>query len=177
MRGKLKGTELEVIPSLMTDWKTWRTRHPKTTVVTLSRTARSFRISMYKNLSQFVIGMTRGDLERAWAFDQLAKQPLLNETFAKKEIVVFFEPKSSTAFVYYRKLKDGKVLTFSQKTGTLIDDQTKSTWDATTGLAMAGPLKGKSLKLVPAIVSFKRTWKAFHPDSSYFEAKKPAVAK
>ena len=48
MKGPLKGSELKQIPSVMTDWKTWRTQHPESTVLWLSRTSHEYRREFYQ---------------------------------------------------------------------------------------------------------------------------------
>lgn len=168
MRGKLEGVELELLPGLMTDWKTWRTRHPDTTVVTLPRTARQFVSEVYQRPEHFGIGLARGSHARFWSFDQLLKQPVINEEFRESPLVIAFVPKSGTAFIYDRRLDD-QTLSFSRKEDRLVDDQTHSTWEVTSGLAIDGPLSGRSLKLVPGIVSFPKAWKQFHPESEYYQ--------
>ena len=40
--GPLEGKELERIPSVWTDWKTWRTRYPATTAILLGRGGKSY---------------------------------------------------------------------------------------------------------------------------------------
>ena len=45
MAGPLKGTVLGQVPSVMVDWKTWKSRHPQTTVLNLSRTSAAYRRS------------------------------------------------------------------------------------------------------------------------------------
>jgi hypothetical protein len=172
MQGQLEGMELETLPGLMTDWKTWRTRHPETTVVTLRRTANEFRTRIYRNPKAFVVGLARGKRARFWAFDQLEKEPVVNEDYDGKPLLVVYEKESGTAFLYDRRVGD-QTLTFSKTGKNLVDDTTRSTWEVTSGLAVDGPLAGKSLKLVPGIVSFRVAWMAFHPESEEFLASPP----
>jgi len=82
MDGPLVGTRLETLPAVMTDWETWKKRHPHTTVAHLSRTAHFFRREMYDAPERFVIGFAQGGAARAWPFDQLAYRPLLNDEVA-----------------------------------------------------------------------------------------------
>jgi len=81
MKGDLKGTELKVIPSLMTDWKSWKTSHPKSSAVILSRTSKQFDNEVYKNRANFLVGLRSSKASKAWRFDQLAKQPVVNDTW------------------------------------------------------------------------------------------------
>lgn len=165
MRGKLKGATLEVIPSTMTDWGTWRKLHPKTTVVTLSRTARVFRREFYRNAARFVLGVAvRGGPAKAWTFARLDKQPVLNEQLGEQSLVVFFDRPSKTALTFDRVLMSGQPpLKFRLQDGQIVDAGTGSVWDPLRGRATSGPLQGKQLRPIPSLVSFTRAWVQFHP--------------
>ena len=82
MRGPLGGQELDMLPSAMTDWKTWRSEHPDTTVLALSRTSREYQRDFYRDPSQFVFGMAEGDLSRAGLSTTWPKSPssMINST-------------------------------------------------------------------------------------------------
>ncbi len=70
-----------------------------------------------------------------------------------------------TARLYDRTV-DERLLTFHVAEGSkLIDEETKSTWEPTTGRAIAGSLSGRYLEPLPAIVSYKHVWLKFHPNS------------
>ncbi len=164
MSGPLLGTKLKVIPSLMTDWKTWRTIHPNTTLAFLDRTTREYTRSFYRDLSQFVIAMRNARESKVWAFDRLSKYPIVNDQFAREPLVIVFDQKSSTAFVLSRRVDD-RVLTFKLSNEILIDNQTGSQWNAATGKAIQGQLKGKQLRPLVATVSFRQAWMRFHPNT------------
>ncbi len=168
-RGQLEGERLDMIPSLMTDWKTWRATHPKTTVLAMSRTTSDYRRWFYARPEIFVVGLAEGDVVRAWPFDQLQRQSIVNDKFGSEAVLVTFDPDSSTPAVFSRRVED-RTLAFEFRDGALRDRQTSSTWNATTGIAEAGPLAGQSLKPLPAIVSYRETWQVFHPKSTFWTA-------
>jgi len=71
--------------------------------------------------------------------------------------------------VYVRPTHQGKPLSFGV-TGKLwrdslvmYDRETGSTWSHVMGEAMAGPLKGQTLKLVPALITTWAHWKRLYP--------------
>src|SRR5262249_20988066 len=152
------------VPSVMTDWQTWRKQHPDGTVVLLSRTSKEYTREFYAKPEQFVLGVVADDKAKAWGFDLLSKNPALNDDFVDKPVLVAFDRDSVTARLYSRRLQD-RTLTFSMKDDRLTDQETGSTWDVTTGLATAGPLRGKYLDALPGIVSYRDVWKKFHPQS------------
>lgn len=171
MQGELKGVQMEVLPSLMTDWGTWRKLHPETSVVMLKRTSKRFNREFYKTgKHRFVLGYASGEDAVAWPFEALEKQPAINDNLGDTALLVVFDSPSSTAFLYDRRLTD-RTLSFGMHDGKLLDNETKSTWNAHTGQATAGPLKGQQLKPLAGVVSFRRAWKIFHPTTRLWEAK------
>jgi hypothetical protein len=52
----------------------------------------------------------------------------------------------------------------------LTDQESGSAWDPVAGLAVAGPLKGKRLVPLPAIVCYSSAWRDFHPLSQIYTA-------
>lgn len=67
------------------------------------------------------------------------------------------------AAAFSRRL-GGRVLDFSVRKGSIIDEQTSSTWSL-LGRAVGGPLEGKRLELADAHDSFWFDWAAFHPET------------
>ena len=169
MRGPLKGANLKIIPSSMTDWGTWRKQHPDTTVLMMSRKAKRFLRDFYTEPSQFVVAIASAGQARAWPFDQLLIQPLVNDQFRDAPLLVVFDPVSVTASVFQRRV-GSEVLEFLMVDDQLIDRQTQSVWQPLTGVAVDGPKKGQQLARAVAIVSFRRAWMNFHPDSTYWQA-------
>lgn len=173
-QGPLEGTKLKVLPSSMTDWKTWRAAHPESTVLNLSRTANNYARRIYQDIgpANFVVGMTQLGVARAWAFDALETARVANDAFAETPLVVFYEPTASTAMIFDRRLgtAGGRLLTFAWKGDRFVDQETGSEWNPQTGTALAGGLKGQRLKPLVGIVSFRNVWEVFHPECEYWDA-------
>jgi hypothetical protein len=68
--------------------------------------------------------------------------------------------------VFNRKLQD-ETLTFAVKDGSIIDDQTGSTWNI-AGQAISGPLAGQSLTPVVHSDHFWFSWAAFYPATTIY---------
>ncbi len=165
MEGQLKGSELEQVPSVMTDWQTWRRDHPNTTVLWINRTSTEYRREFYQRPGQFVLGIAKKGKPKAWGFDQWLRSPATNDQWGNTPVLAAFDRSSMTARLYDRKL-DGRLLTFRVVDGDkLIDQETGTTWEPTSGRAVAGRLTGRYLTPLPAIVSYKAVWFKFHPDS------------
>ena len=167
MAGRLKGKTLDILPSSMTDWKTWKSRHPDTTVVTMSRTARGFTNEIYRSPEAYVLGYVDGGKARAWPFSELKRARIVNDEWNGRPLLVVYDPPSGTALLYDRRV-GSRTYQFRWHDGKLLDAETASSWDWATGKATTGTLKAKSLRPLAGVVSFRRAWKEFHPDSSYW---------
>ncbi len=167
MEGELKGTELETLPSTMVDWKTWKTDHPDTTVLALSRTHRDFVKEFHEAPNRFVLGLRTLTEARSYSFDILRQKPVVNDVFAEKPVVVVFRPDSAGGRAFDRRV-EGKTLTFQAAGDEMRDAETGSTWDLESGACTAGALQGKRLSEIPAIVSFRRAWEVFYPESESY---------
>jgi len=73
--------------------------------------------------------------------------------------------------VYARNV-DGRPLTFAvsgmlwQRSLVMIDRETGTLWSHLLGRAMRGPLAGKELERLPAVMTDWQTWRRLHPDTT-----------
>jgi len=166
MRGDLEGTELEIIPAEMVTWEAWQEQHPQTTVLNLSRIVGGYTADFYDNPPSYVYGWMSLGKAYSVAFDVLMEHPVLNLTIDGWPSVVTFDPASTAAHILSSRV-DGTDLYFAAEGEDLmIDQQTGSVWNRNTGIALEGPLKGENLQHQPGIVSYKWSWRAFHPDGA-----------
>ena len=112
--------------------------------------------------------MAEGDA-RAWPLDQLARQPVVNDSFAGDSVLILFDPATATARSFNRRVEQ-RTLEFTNRDGALIDTATNSHWHPATGVAIAGPLKGKSLAPALGIIPYAKAWKTFHPETTRWQA-------
>lgn len=166
MQGKLKDVQLETLPSVITDWGTWKKLHPNTTATLLSRTARIFENRYYLDLRKFVIGLASGTKAKAWRYTDLEQFKLLNDYFDSKPLVILFDETTATPFVFESAVGNER-LVFQKLDENFVDQKTGSHWDLRRGVAIEGELSGTQLKLLPAIPSFYHAWRKFHPNSEY----------
>jgi hypothetical protein len=128
-----------------------------------------YRREFYRDPSQFVLGMVEGGEARAWSFEQLMREPVLNDEFRRSPVLIVFMSDSATAMVYDRRVDD-RTLTFNYENGKLLDTQTGTQWESASGEAVAGPLRATQLTRRVGTVSYLRAWRDFHPDSSYWKS-------
>ncbi|MBF8965516.1 DUF3179 domain-containing protein [Pontibacter sp. FD36] len=124
---------------------------------------------------------------KVYPFSAISRLGVINDTFNGKHIVVFY--KSGTVSVLDEKdisksknvgtatlfnaVLDGQRLTFQKKGEMFVDQQTGSTWDI-TGRSVAGPLKGKQLRIEPHSNHLAFAWLAFYPESEIYQENKKA---
>ena len=165
MDGKLKGTVLEVIPSDMTTWAAWRKSHPQTTVLDMSRTHRAYTKQFYNQPERFVIGMVDAGKAYHISLAALMKTPVQPLEIGDQKLVAAFTAESTSARIFSRVVGD-RLLTF-QASGQsdMQDSETNSQWSRATGVCVKGSLAGKSLTPRAGIISYKKAWDVFHPNS------------
>ncbi len=190
VRGPLAGTELDVIPVTQTTWSLWRELHPDTLVLDKGgRYGGDSYSSYYRDGRAGVIGETHRDQRlgpkdlvlgisnagstKAFPFDALEDQAVVNDSVGDTDVLVFFDSDTSTALVFDRTV-DGSPLTFHVEgpvngvQTVLVDDRTGSTWVAFTGRAIAGKMKGTTLERVPSHLSFWFAWTDWNPETDLY---------
>ncbi len=164
MMGPMEETRLEQLPSVMTDWGAWKRRHPDTSVLWLPRTSREYRRDFYRSPDQFVLGIAEFAPPHAWRLDDLLRKPIVNDQYVDTPVVIAFDLESMTARMFERQFR-GQTLNFERDARGFIDRESRSLWDRVTGQCIAGYHKGQRLRVLPAIVSYRRSWMVFHPDT------------
>ena len=172
MEGHLAGNKLDQIPSVMTDWRTWSTTRPRSTALWISRTSSEYRNQFYRRPARFVLGIGDHGRPKCWGFDALLQKPVMHDVLNGRPVLLTFDERSSTARLYGREI-DGMVLRFKLEGGRLIDTHTRTVWEPSTGRGVAGTLAGRHLRALPAIISYRKAWLRFHPNSQFVSAKRP----
>ena len=169
MQGKRQGQTLPIIASVLTDWKTWKEKNPLTSVMTLPPMTSFYDNECYQGrMGKFLIGMRKaGESPRAWRFDQLINQPILNDQYAGEPVVVVFWEATGSATVFDRQM-EGETLLFEPHEMGFTDQQSGSVWDPLTGVAISGPRQGQQLAMRTTIPSFSEPWERFHNDTEYW---------
>lgn len=173
MQGELKGTKLEILPSELVTWSAWRRDHPDTDVLSMSRTnigdrGRDFTSEWYTNPaspSPFVYGWSVGLLRYHCPLEVLAKQQVLNLSLGNTALLLTFDSASTDMNLFVRRVGDRELSFAAAHPGQIRDEQTGSTWDLRTGVAMEGPLKGERLPRHFGMLSYREAWLTFYPRS------------
>jgi hypothetical protein len=120
----------------------------------------------------------------AYPFSRLEANPVVHDTVGGREIVILFKRGTTSALdrssiadssdigsatVFSREV-DGRRLTFSADGKTFRDGETGSSWDI-LGRAVAGPLRGKSLRPIVSGNHFWFAWAAFEPQTRVWDGR------
>lgn len=163
IQGDLKGTELFVLPSRVITWGDWKAEHPETLVMINDVGRLSFRQGFDPG---FVIGLLLDGRARAYYYTNVAEKTIINDMFDEFPVLLWAADNNYQA---YLRQADGRTLTFRWEDGQLIDEETGSTWDIRSGLALAGPLRGQSLQPIPGSTAYDWAWEDFYPDTTFYE--------
>jgi hypothetical protein len=181
VQGEMEGEKLDKLPSTMTTWAKWKAMHPDTTVYVKSSIP--YRPRFTQESFSTIAAAGDGPLEgndwvvaleghveaRAYLARALARTRLVNEYFEGAPILVFLSEDLSTARVLLRNVGE-RQLTFALADGdNLRDEQTGSTWDPISGLAIEGPLRGERLQPLISTYSLWFAWQKYRPDTVVWE--------
>lgn len=169
--GELTGAALALIPSTVTTWQLWRQRHPETLVLGGLRLG-GF-IGTYgamggrdDEVGQVVV--LRGKA-RLYPYRELRARPLRNDRLDQTNILVFYNDRYKTAYVWNRQVGD-RTLTFETagRQGDdgqplFLDRETGSLWSWLAGKAVSGPMQGAELLPLPSHPILTERYKIFYP--------------
>lgn len=165
MAGPMKGTRLKPLVTDMVTWGSWKQQHPTTTVLKMDRTHRRYNRDFYRQADRFVFGFHVQDQHFALPLPVMQERPVLNLTANGRPLVATYDA-SGTAIHLFDATVNDRVLDF-EPTGPqqMRDRETSSTWNSLNGTCVAGPLQNAQLVQQVGIMSFRKAWQNFHPDS------------
>jgi len=166
MRGELKGEKLELIPAVMMTWGDWVADNPETTVLDMRPTAKRFDKEFYKDASKFLYGVKVADQAKGYSFSFLQEHPVVQEEVGGVPVLVTYDSKSTSAVIFEPddlSFKDALV------DGELVERLTGSKFDPVSGVCFSGKYKGKRLEKLAGLVSYRKAWQTFYPESEYSE--------
>lgn len=190
--GTLRGRRLDIYPFLITTWKEWRERHPKTRVMEPVPGFEEMYENMWRAIQartpgragppadrirredprlpayERVIGLEAGGTKRAYPLEVLKKELVVNDRLGSELVLLIYTPRSDTVTVFSRNLA-GRTLSFEMRpqSGDLIDVQTGSRWNA-YGEGVEGELRGSRLKALIGMPQFWWAWAAFYAGTDIY---------
>jgi hypothetical protein len=165
MAGKLKGKVLTPLVTDMVTWATWREQFPQTTLLNLPPTSQNYTREFYRDPNRFVFGFVIGSQAWALPMQKMKQHPVHRFQVEGQSLLATFVDEGAVTHLFDATV-DGMPLDFTAiDQTTMKDQQTGSVWKIVSGQAISGPLQGTLLKQHVGIMSFRRAWMNFHPDS------------
>ena len=118
-----------------------------------------------------VIGVAGDGEARAYSVPFLSRHQVVNDSLTGLPIAVTWSPLCYTTMVYVRPGIDGRELDFGVSGKVVMgcflmyDRQSDSLWSQVLGEAVWGPLRGRKLERLPAVLTTWGAWRAAHPDT------------
>ena len=163
LAGPNKGKTLDLIPSTLTTWDAWRTAHPDTLALDAATNQSRFK------LDDMAIVLEIGNDPTAFPVPAIREFGVVNEIVDGAPVAVLFDPADDDRWVVFSRLLDDQIVTLAIRNESLLDVESGSTWDPVTGRALAGPLKGLIMDLLPGFTSFPQDFLSFWPEGRIWE--------
>ncbi len=121
-------------------------------------------------LKQRLLGVRVGPAARAYPYAVLRQRPLINDVLNGLPVLIWFDPETEAGAAFARRI-EGQTLTFrtaADDAGVLVDEQTGSQWQASSGRAVSGPLRGRQLPSLVSTSAFAFGWYDYFPESDTY---------
>ncbi len=117
-----------------------------------------------------VLGLARGGAARAYPTHILDRHEIVNDVVAGEPIAITWCPLCGSGLAFVRVVDGAPVelgVSGLLRESDLVfyDRRTSSLWQQVTGVAFAGPLRGRRLEPVPIAVATWRSWREAHPET------------
>jgi hypothetical protein len=121
------------------------------------------------NFKSWVVGVKTPEGEKAYDWNQLVKQAIIQDSIPGAPIVILLEDDTASFHVFSRRIAE-QTLQFTKSSGSNLftDTNTHSVWNM-EGLCVNGPLKDRQLQSVRAYQEFWHSWKQFHPATMQYK--------
>jgi hypothetical protein len=130
------------------------------------------RDSLSWKKKSWVVGIVQNNFSKAYDWNDLQKEKIINDTFHDVPVVIILENDSVT-FHAFNRIVNGQTLAFSWNDNLKIlqDDNTHSTW-SWNGKCIDGQLKNSLLTPVQSYQEFWHSWQTFHANTMVYTPKK-----
>ncbi len=185
--GPLKGQLLDEIPFEQTTWKAWYEKHPETLLLQPDPGAISKYREWFEGFDDmrsppvspeqtktWVLGIKIHDLPKAYFFPDLLREKLIEDKTGPTPLLITIENDSLTTHVWFRSVNNHVThFVMDSAWNGMRDTGTGSFWNM-QGLCTEGVHKGARLFALQHYQEYLRSWKRFHPNSTYWKAEDAA---
>lgn len=167
--GPLAGTELRQIPASVGTWKAWVRAHPDTLVLA---TPEGLVSQPERQNPDFLIGVRLKDVAVGFDFRYVLHRGVVNDWVGDLPIAVYAR-EDRLIQVFSRRAGDA-IVDLRVEDNLLVDQESGTFWNPTSGQGISGPLAEHSLSPVPWASSFDWAWKLHFPKSRFVGTTGPA---
>lgn len=161
--GPRTGERLELMASRLTSWGTWKNDHPETVALDAPGGNSRFDLARMTIVAEF------GEEVGVYPIRELFDHGPANDVLADVPIAVVLDPAIPDRWnVLHRRVGD-LVLTLTALGDEIVDEETGTVWDSGNGRALAGPLEGEILDVLPGFTAFLSDTETFWPDADIWE--------
>jgi hypothetical protein len=196
LTGPLKGTRLERLLHDEVSLGLWRREHPNTRVLGLIGTEERIRRGWENRVAKrpvvvetprregleprsLVFGLIVEGRAKAYPRAMLTKSSALMDQIGSTPIAILVGADGLSTRAFDRRI-DGRTLELLARPGSsparFVDAGTGSEWDI-RGLAVSGPLAGRTLQRIPMHSDFWFDWHLYHPDTTVYRLWRPAAGR
>ena len=184
IRGALNGEKLTLVPTVITEWASWKDEHPETTVLSAQQLGKQadkvvdpyagYYASGIAGLTgsladdrlpakELVVGLVIGDEARAYPLPALKETVIVNDQLASVPLLLLYDADLQTVYVYHRKVGN-QILIFEadDEVGSLRDVNTGSLWDVRSGVAVEGTYRSNRLHRLSAPLIYWFAWSGLY---------------
>lgn len=181
------GVRLATLPVTVTSWESWRTAHPKTSVIVLSesfgarwgfdyrpgaadRRRRSVRFPVWQKSARMprkeeILGVRAGGATKAYPVAAAVDAGVINDRIGTSPLVVIAERASGGLRVYLRGERSFR----RDAAGQLVDDSGRVWAETESALVPPATTGEPSLARLPAYQAFWFGWFGFFPDTEVWQ--------
>lgn len=119
-----------------------------------------------------IIGITVGNVAKAYPFDVLKKQNPIVDSINNEPIVLILHSDGKSVRAFSRRIEAENYDFYAAVDSSgieLMDSQTGSHWNF-SGLAISGPLQGKQLRQIYSLKDYWFDWKNYHPQTLIYNS-------
>ena len=168
VKGKLKGKQLEFIPSVVTRWGDWKSKHPESKILE-GKKAKGFMgsFTLTKQKGKFGISVGAGEQSNLYPIVELEKHRVVQDTLQDKKIVVFYDNEGQFATAWYNR-KDLQ-FKWDEDKEAFVDQQGRA-WNMMLGAPVENKEPDSQMRPIPATAWLIQRWKGFYPKSRVFKS-------
>ncbi len=160
--GERKGAKLDLMAVQLSSWGTWKAEHPETLALDAPARSTGFR------LGSMTIVVDFGSEVGVYPVTELSDRGPANDVIAGVPIAVVLDPVVGDSWAVFSREVGDQTLTLERSGDQIVDVETGSVWDPSTGIAVEGPLAGETLGRLPGFTAFPSDARRFWPDASYW---------